>query len=413
MRFLYTILFLLAFPVLVLGFRQQFLDHLQAPLAAQVQKVLGTPDFANVRPELNYMDVSLRGEVAQPAQREQARLAVDAIQGLRCREEDNHLQVHPSITGTLTDAHLTLSGWLHSNAELSEVIDWVQKNRPGLEIDQSGVQILHQVTPAPLTAAKEMPLLLQQLQGALQANASLKVVRKDGTFRVTGNLPSMKLRQAIVLAVPLGEGTIPLDFTGLHAGAYVKPAPFADDDALPTLLSVFLTSPGAQSIEASGQELVIRGHATPTMRDRWMAALNRFPEQITVIAGFEVFPSVYHFPSYHPESPLPADKLATLRQALSKTVLQFEKNSTAAAPSQAASLDAASSAIRDAGPEVRIVAGFESLQDESADVTRRRSQAVIDELVGRGVPAKCLEAAPLDSTPSPEETVARAEFLVK
>ncbi|MEZ0276019.1 MAG: hypothetical protein ACAH88_14020, partial [Roseimicrobium sp.] len=327
MRFLYTILFLLAFPVLVLGFRQQFLDHLQAPLAAKVKKVLGTPEFAGVQSELNYVDVSLRGEVAQPAQREQARIAVDAIQGLRCREEDNHLQVRPALTGTLAGSRLTLSGWLHSQVELSDIVNWIGEARAGLEIDRSGVQILHHVIPDPLSAAKEMPPLLQQLRGALQANASLKVVRQDGTFRVTGDLPSMKLRQAIVLAVPLGVGTTPLDFTGLHAGTYVKPAAFADEDALPHLLSVFLTSPGAQSIEASGQELVIRGHATSTMRDRWMAALNRFPEQITVIAGFEVFPSVYHFPSYQPESPLPASQLASVRQALSKAVIQFEKNS--------------------------------------------------------------------------------------
>jgi hypothetical protein len=413
MRFLYTIIFLLVFPVLVLGFRQQFLGHLQAPLAAQVEKVLGAPQFASVRSELNYVDVSLRGEVAQPAQREQARSAVDAIQGLRCREEDNHLQIRPSITGTLAGSHLTLSGWLHSNSQLSDIIAWIEESRPGLEIDRSGVQLLEHVVPEPLSAEKVIPPLLQQLHGALRANASLKVERKDGTFRVTGDLPTMKLRQAIVLAVPLGEGTAPLDFTGLHAGTYVTPAVFADEDALPHLLSVFLTSPGAQSIEASGQELVIRGHATPAMRDRWLAALNRFPEQITVIAGFEVFPSVYHFPSYQPESPLPAKQLTSVRQALSKAVIQFEKNSAIAAPSQAASLDAAAAAIRGAGPEVRIVVGVETLTDESSELTRRRAQSVIDELVGRGVPAKCLEAGPLDSNPSPEETVARAELLVK
>lgn len=413
MRFLYTIIFLMAFPVLLLLFRQEFLDRLQAPLAAQAAAALARPEFAGVRAELNYVDVSLRGQVAQPAMREKARAALDAIPGLRCREEDNHLQVHPAITGTLAETRLALSGWLHSSRELEDIMTWIEELRPGLEVDRSQVQFVQHVVPEPISSVKEMPNWLRQLHEALQADASLKVVRKDGTFSIGGDLPTIKLRQAIVLAVPLGEGITPLDFSGLHAGPYVTPAPFADEEALPRLLSVFLTSPGAQSIEARGQELLIRGHATPSTRDRWMEVLGRFPEQITIIAGFQVYPSVYHFPSYQPESPLPADKLGRTRQALGKLVIQFEKDAYTAAPSQAAALDDLAATIREAGPALRIVAGAVPTLDESADISRQRADSVISELVARGVPTACLEPGVFEPVSSAEESVPRVELLVK
>ncbi|RBP45394.1 hypothetical protein DES53_103393 [Roseimicrobium gellanilyticum] len=413
MRFLYTIILLLALPVLALLFRQEFLDRLQPKLATQVAAALSRPAFSGVKAELNYVDVSLRGTVDQPSQREEARAAVDAVPGLRCREEDNHLQIRPGITGTLAGSRLTLTGWLHRTAELAEISSWIQELRPGLEVEDSGVQVLPHVIPQSISSAQELPALLTQLQGVLRAKASLKVTRGNDTFRISGDLPTMKLRQAIVLAVPLGGGTTPLDFSELRAGPYVTAAAFADEEALPPLLSVFLTSPGAQSIEARGQELLIRGYATPSMRDRWMTSLNRFPERITIIAGFQVFPSLYHFPSYKPQSRLAADKVKGVQKSLSKAVIQFENGAVTAAPTQAAMLDDAAATIRDAGAEVRVIAGAAPLANETADAARSRAESIVSELVSRGVPAACLEAGVFEPVSSAEEPVARVELLVK
>jgi hypothetical protein len=332
---------------------------------------------------------------------------------LRCREEDNHLQIRPSITGTLAGSRLTLSGWIHNTAELAAIMKWIEELRPGLEIDRAGVQTLQHVIPQPISKAGELPPLLTQLHGMLHADASMKVARNEGTFRISGDLPTMKLRQAIVLAVPLGGGASPLDFSELRAGPYVNAAAFADEEALPPLLSVFLTSPGAQSIEAKGQELLIRGYTTPSTRDRWMAALNRFPEKITIIAGFQVFPSIYHFPSYKPQSRIAADKVEGLRKSLAKSAIQFENGATTAAPSQAAVLDDAAATLRDAGAEVRVIAGAAPLEGESADAARSRAESIVRELITRGVPAACLETSVFESVSSVEEPVARVELLVK
>lgn len=413
MRFLYTVILLLAFPVLVLLYRQEFLGRLQPELAAQVQAALAKPEFSRVKTRLNYVDVSLRGEVDSPTHREQARAVVDAIPGLRCREVDNQLQIRPSLTGSLAGSRLTLSGWIHHSAELADIITWIEQFRPGLEIDSSGVQLLHHASPNPIRAGRVVPPLLVPLRKTLLADASLKVERTGDSFRVSGDLPTMALRQAIVLAVPLGGGATPLDFSELRAGPYVNAAAFADEEALPPLLSVFLTSPGAQSIEATGQELLIRGYATPSMRDRWMAALNRFPEKITIIAGFQVFPSPYHFPSYKPQSRVAAGTVESLRKSLAKSVIQFENGATTAAPSQAALLDDAAASIRDAGTEVRIVVGAAPLPGESADTAQRRAESIISELITRGVPASCLEPGLFEPISSAEEPVARVELLVK
>lgn len=413
MRFVIPLLFLLAFPALVLAFRQQFLQHLQPKLDARLRSVLQTPGLSTVEADVNYLDVTLRGTVSEPALRERARHAVDSLPGLRCREGDNLLRVRPQITAMLDGASLSLSGWLKDQSSLHKVTAWVSEMRPDLKLDASDVQIDPYVVALEASPVNESTPELAQVWTTLQAPASLRVSREGDTFRVSGHLTSMNLRQAIVLAVPLGEGVTPLDFSTLHAGPYVQPAPFADAQALPALLSVFLTSPGAQRIEASGQELTIRGYATPTIRDRWMKVLNLFPEQMTIIAGFEVFPSPYHFPSYKEQSRLSPEKLADLKKVLSQSVIHFQIGASAADPSQVLALDVAAAAILEAGPEARVLIGAQPLTGETPEITRRRAEAVRGELAGRGVPLECLETELFEQTITEGDGAPRVEMLVK
>ncbi len=418
MKLLFTVLFLLAFPVLVLAFRQQFLDHLQDDLHARLRSVLSAPGLSEVRADLNYLDVTLRGSVPEPAYRERLQSVVDGMSGLRCRQEDNLLSVRPKLTAVLEGNRLLLSGWLGRASAPQAIAAWLHAARPELEVDISGVQIDPHVTefPAPPEDEETPPAReLAPLWAAIEVPASLRVWRDGDTFRVSGHLPSIKLRQSIVLAVPLGEGVTPLDFSGLHAGRYVITAPFANEEALSTLLTVFLTTPGAQRIEASGQELSIRGYATPGMRDRWMRALKLFPDQMTSIAGFEVFPSLYHFPSYRPQSPLSAERLEALRKTLVKSTLFFERGADFATPAQAPVLDEAAAAMREAGPEARIVVGVAPPPGVPEGAARRRAEAVQKELVARGVPAGNLETAIFEPVSAGEDGSDgfQVEMLVK
>src|SRR4051812_11686030 len=101
MRSIFASILLLAFPALLLAHLQHYASTLHESLQTQAGKALDAPEFAHVEISLNYMDVTLKGRVADLATRERARKLVDDISGLRCREQDNLLHVNSRLNSKL------------------------------------------------------------------------------------------------------------------------------------------------------------------------------------------------------------------------------------------------------------------------------------------------------------------------
>lgn len=415
MKFLFTILFLLAFPALVLLYRQHFLDHVQRNLAQDVRRVLSKPGLEGVKPDLNYMDVTLQGLVPSLEFRLEARELVDALPGVRCREPENLLMVKANIQGDLAGTRLTLKGWLHHSSALGELVAWLDEARPGLEISSQDVHFSSYVTVPPAPQAGTVPEPLQGIWPKLQESALLQVDRDSESFQVSGRLPTKALHQAVLDALPAATPAFqaPLEKSDLKSGAYVRAAAFADDEALPGFLAAFFAAPGAMSFFGIGNELVIKGDATPATRTQWLAALGKFPPQVKAKTQFNVVPSVYHFANYQPESRLPRDQIAGLRDALRPIAVMFGPSSSYAPPAEAPALDAAAEAILMAGPGVKVLVCSLYDANEGTTFARRRADSTKWELMLRGVPEGWLEGIQMQAVEGSGAATRRVEFLIK
>ena len=193
---------LLALPVLVLAHRQLYFRSIQGPLLVQISTQLDKPEFAQVEMSMTYADVVLDGVVAELPLREQARVLVNGIRGVRCRDEDNHIRVPARLTASLSDGSLALAGWVHDDALLSDVVAWIDAVRPGLEIDTAGVQESPHVTVEdPPKPGQEAPRYLRPVWSVIEVPASLKITRAEDRLTASGALPTTALRDAVVAAM--------------------------------------------------------------------------------------------------------------------------------------------------------------------------------------------------------------------
>jgi outer membrane protein OmpA-like peptidoglycan-associated protein len=418
MRLLLGVLMLLALPVLVLVHRQLYFRSIQGPLLVQVSAQLDKPEFAQVEMSMVYADVVLDGVVAELPLREQARVLVNGIRGVRCREEDNHIRVPARLTATLNDGSLALTGWVHDDAVLNDVVAWIDARRPGLEIDTAGVQESpYVVAEAPPQPGQEAPRYLRPVLSVIDVPAALKIVRTGDVLIASGSLPTKALKDAVVAAV---LGTNPKTFLnsgGVLAGAYVRGAKFADSQVLPEFLRAFYQSPAPGEFEADEQRLRVTGCVTPAMQRDWMAKLEKLAPNGKLTTEWRVFPSIYHFPDHRPLSKLSADATTALRDVLAACMVQFEPGIAYANSSEHPKLAAAANAILAAGPQARIVVGshVDVTGDPETNTTmaRRRGEAVVTELAGRGVPAHIMEVVVCEAVPGGDDLSRKVELLIK
>lgn len=413
-----------ALPALVAAHWNHFLSAKQGPLLARVLAALDDPMFTAVRKDgsiINYLDISLAGRVANPTAREEARRRVGAIPGVRCREMDNHLFINPAIHAELEGEFLKLSGWLRDEGALRAVTRWLKESRPGLEVDTADIQLSPHTArvETPGSAGDLVPPELAAAWRAIRLRPSLKIERANGSLRVSGALPSAKLRDA-VLAAALGARTDDaVDTSGLRAGPSVVSAPFTHESLLPEFLHSFFSPPGDSSFDADARGIRLHSHATPELEREWNMLLAKLAHDGPVTMELRVLASVYHLPGYRPESRLSPDALQTLRAALATTSVHFGYAVHSVSQEELPRMVAAAQAILAAGPGARIIVGAHldwvgepRLNDDSA---RRRVEAVMGELKSRGVPAAQLEPAVFSVAPGPDggDQGRSVELLVK
>jgi outer membrane protein OmpA-like peptidoglycan-associated protein len=417
MRSIFASILLLAFPALLLAHLQHYASTLHGSLSTQAEKALGAPEFAQVDVSLNYMDVTLKGHVADLATRERARTLVDGIFGLRCREQDNLLHVASRLNSKLEGKTLLLSGWVHDEVALRDAAGWLSAARPGIEVVTKDVKVSPHVTVEKLPPGGGVPAAFRPAWAAIEEPASLKIVREGSNLTAAGQVRSAALKNAIIDALTESAGSGTLDTAQLASGAYVREAKFAVEQVLPAFLQAFFSTPGAIRFEADANAVHVSANATPTVKHDWLEMLEPLSRDAKLDAQIRVFPSVYHFPERIRESQMPAADLAVLQDVLAASVVNFELGYATSNATEQPKIIAAASAIMAAGPAVRIVVGghmdFIGDSKENAVMARRRAEGVLAELVAKGVAPQVLEAAVFEPVADDLDHSRQVELLIK
>ena len=417
MRLIFAITFLLSLPLLVIAHRQHYFTSLQGPLFVRAGMALEAPEFAQVETTLNYLDVTLKGLVADPATRAKARQLVDDLPGLRCREQDNLIQVTARLNAKLDGNALAIGGWLHDEAALRDVTQWLEKARPGLEIHTQDVKISPYVTIENVPRADSIPAAFRPAWTAIEKPASLAVSRAGSTLLVSGELPLAAPKQEWLAVLEKAAPGTAIDSHELASGAYVQDARFANGPAMAAFLQSFFASPGAASFSASARKISLAGKATPSQQSEWLTLVEPVAVGADLDAQLELFPSPYHFPGRQMESKLPPDTLAILEDVLAASSVNFGPGYATPDAGEQAKLTAAATSITAAGPQARIIVGghVDSTGNpkDNETMARRRAENVISELVGKGVSPEILELAVFEPVPGGSERSRQVEFIVK
>ncbi len=420
MRLFLVLLAILAVPALVIAHRQYFLSTRQEPMLAQVRANLEDPMFSGIEKEdirIDYLDITLRGWVPDPAVRDEARRRVIAVPGLRCRDEDNHLLVTPRISAALDGEKITLSGWLRDEGARRDVTRWLQHARPGLEVNTDDIQLSPHVARTDVPSAggsgDKVPPIFAEAWNAIRGRPVLKIVNDNGVIRASGALPSAALRDALVQAVP------GIDVSQLRAGSFVRQARFTHESAQPAFLRSLFSSPAVEFFEAEGESVRVRAVATPELEEEWRRLISPLAEDGVGSLELWVVSSMLQIPGYKPVSLLEAEALNNLRATLATALFHFDFGVHSVSQTEINLVNTAAQAILAAGPGARIVVGahLDAVGDPklNEDSARRRAASVIAELKSRGVPAAQLEPAVIGVVPGPDggDQSRCVELLVK
>ena len=405
MRVLLVIFALLLLPVLALLHRYHFTRTMQGQLLVQVMGALDDPELVHVKSDpgttMNHLDVILSGTVADIVWRDRARTKVNAIRGIRCREEDNHIHVPAGIEGKLEGDVMHLKGWLRDDATLREITLWLTEGRPGLKMDTANVRI------SPYVSAEESPRrakspLFQPLWSLIEVPARLDIIKRGNSLKVTGQLPSQELKQSVVEAIIGIKVETTLDDREVKTGAYVKSAPFASKPVeLAALLKVLFDSQESIDFHADPETISFNAEVTDEQHGRWQPLLAALGGEKMISPTWTFRPSIYHLSTYKPVSNLPVDTLQKLKAALEQGVVRFPPTSSAVTPEQIVALNPCAQAILaayTASPDIRIIVGAhpETGGDSKGSqlLARRRAEAVVEQFVDRALPMRIFEIVP-------------------
>lgn len=424
MRFLLIIITLILLPVLVLLHRFHFNQKMQGLLVSQVRQALSDPMFDDVRlkARIDYMDVVLSGAVSDLAAREEARQRIiQSVSGVRCREEDNHIQIPAKLDGKIEGERLTLSGCLHDEATLRDFTALLKVTRPSLIIQNKEVVISSYVTALnePLKKNEGVSAFFQPVWGLIRVPAALKITKQGNTIRAAGMLPGTKLREAVIEAALGTKIETMLDAKDLLAGPYVSQAPFTRVETLPDFIAALLSSQENTAFEADANGISFSANVTEALYESWKPLLSKLGNEITLKPDLRFFPSIYHLPGYKAVSKIDPEVLKSLGNSFQQWSVQFETNSFAVATPEMPKIDAAGKAILAAGPLLKLI--LAAHPDTGIDLktaqalARKRAEAVVAQFIDRGLSAQALEIVVVEPAHLPAGVTASGfvEMIVK
>jgi outer membrane protein OmpA-like peptidoglycan-associated protein len=418
MRSLLIITALALLPMAVVVHAWQFMRTNQPELEQQALALLRQAGIRGAAANLRFLDLHVTGNAPDP---ESLQRANAALEGLRpARLVMNELTVPASLRASVEAGVLRLQGWLPDAQEAARLKSYLSSLRPDLKMDTAALNISPQVKwPEGISEplAEDGPFLAGILD-KLRATPTLRIQTRDEGIIISGALPSTIVRDSILRALKEAAPERPIREKDLLISRHMVAAAFAADGALaPFVRSFFSTpSPGNFSISDDAGP-VIEASATPSLEAEWLRLLREVSGGKKVEMKLTVYPSVFHFPGYRPQTPLAAQTLEDVQRVLSDTEIVFDSGGTTLPTAARAQLAGLASTLLSAGPALRLVVGGHP--DPGGDVVAQRrlalgrAEQVRSYLVEQGAPAGEIQALAFDPVPADSPRAPKQERSVE
>lgn len=379
-------------------------------LPALTQEAVARLRAAGVRNpvvDVRFFDIAVTGEAPDPASRQKALAAIRSLGPLRLQPSAERIHVLASLNARLDQGTLRLSGWLPEGHEAENVRRLLAELRPDLVINGDDLHTSAEVrwpegVKPPLTAGSA---LLKPIIATLRVPAELHIRARDDAIVLSGLLPDTALKEDLVATLAEEAGARVVDPAALKASPHVLPAAFAKRELLPAFVKSFFSVPPPRSFDIQSDGIPhLEGVATRQMESTWLALLRPVTGAAKVDAHFTLVPSLYHFPGYQVQSKLPADVIASVREALRGSVIVFDPGSAQIPPQEQTKLATLASTLLAAGPALGLVIGAHPdaavPEKIEKDIGKARADAVLSFLVEQGVPAADISAVVFDAVPA-------------
>ena len=410
MRFFILIIALLIIPAFAVLMEWRYQGWQRETVLAQCRERLKKAGLVSVEVTLDHFDAVITGTCALPGDRDKAQMLVTSIRGLRVKPEDNRIRVPARVTATIQGHELRLSGWLATDGQRAEVVRLMQAARPDLEVKDAGVRTSAHVELPPDAKIQEgsLPTVYASLMESVRLPALLSITGDGQHYVFKGSLPSEQQRDAIVAAAKASAPDVVIDASQFIAQEHVAHAPFVDGPGLADFVKVFFDSPtpGTFQIDMrNGPRL--KAYATTAMESAWLSALRAVSGGAKVNAEITRVPSLYHFPTYRPQSITDRRAIDSLRESFRQFPIRFDSGSAKIKPPEDEKLAPLAEAIKNlAVPGLRlVVAGYADVGGEPGTagkaLHRSRAETVRNKLIELGVDQSFLEAMAFDAVPPP------------
>lgn len=376
-------------------FTEKQLPHLRAHAMAALQENGIRAAVADLR----YLDLRVAGNAADLASLEKARAALALLGPVRLVADE--LGIPANLRARLEGGTLFLEGWLPEADNIRQVQQLLRKLRPDLDLQTGGLKQDAQVRwpegeKGPLTVDSQ---LLGPIIEKLRVAPWLEINSDSEEVAAKGILPANGLKAALMAHFPK------VKMEELLESTHTLPADFSDPALLLPLVTRFFqgASPRRFSINDEGEPL-LEAAATRTLESEWLALLRPVTGGKKVVLNLTFYPSEFHLPDYRPQSPLQANQVKILQEALAGQYIPFSSGSATLTPEQQARLAALTPLLLTAGPAARFVigghaaAGASSSQDQALALAR--AEQVHAFLIEQGLPASDVKTMAFDSVPA-------------
>ncbi|MDB6074068.1 MAG: sodium-translocating pyrophosphatase [Verrucomicrobiaceae bacterium] len=407
MRLFIVIAALLLIPAFAVVMEWRFQSSGREAMLEQCRSRLAKAGLGEVSVRLDHFDAVLTGMCSDPADLEKAQALVTNVRGVRLKFDDNQIRVPAKLSANIHGHEMLLSGWLPREGHRLEIVRLAKASRPDLEVSAADIRLSPRVELGPESQTRDglQPKVFASLLESIRLPASLSITGDGHHYIFKGSLPSPAVRDAIVKAAKESAPGLEIDASQFIGDEHVAAAPFAQGMDLADFVRLYFESPTPGSFQIDQRNGPrIQAYATTAMESAWLAALRPVSGSSRVAMEVTRVPSLFHFPTYQPQSKLEPQVVVGLRETFRLQRVLFDSGSAKIKAEEEAKLSVLAETIKKAGPDLHlIVAGYSDVGGEPVGKTMQHARAdvVRSKLVELGVPGDLLEAMPFEAVRPP------------
>lgn len=256
------------------------------------------------------------------------------------------------------------------------------------------------------TVAREVEQLpgLRLAQNRLAIQGWLKITRQQDRFAAQGLVPEGWPNE-------LFRGQPKLNQEELRSRDLIEMAG-GNAVAWGLLIDGFFDSEGDRHLILQGDQLTLGGEATPSQSLGFKALKDKLGDEIQLTSDYRLRPSLFHFRSRDPESPIEGEPLRSLRQRLANSPVSFLGQTAELSPQGITSLNDLAALVTQSKAGAQFVLGCHpsSSTDPLAD---QRARTAREHLLASGVPRERVVIVPFEMTEVESGSRGQVELLLR